>query len=229
MGQQIKRYQITDGIEIIQGDSLEVIPTLGTIQTVITDPVWPDCTANIPGKGNARKLLSAMCKKLPRGELQRLVVHLGCDTDPRFLEVIPDWLPFLRVCWLRHARPNSKGRLLNGSDVAYVFGKWPTPRVGNMVLSGEVTNTNNQKRFPGHPCPRRLTHVAWLVERFSDPGDVILDPFMGSGTTALACIQLDRKFIGIEIKPEYVSSAIERIKAELAQGRLFNPVTSRET
>ncbi len=72
-----------------------------------------------------------------------------------------------------------------------------------------------------HPCPKPLSWMEWLCDRASLPGDTIADPFMGSGTTGVACANLERKFIGIEIEPKYFDIACERIEAAYAQGRLF--------
>ena len=55
----------------------------------------------------------------------------------------------------------------------------------------------------------------------TDSGGVVLDPFMGSGTTGVACANLGRKFIGIEIEPKYFDIACSRIDAAYRQGRLF--------
>jgi site-specific DNA-methyltransferase (adenine-specific) len=63
--------------------------------------------------------------------------------------------------------------------------------------------------------------MEWLVNRASRSGETILDPFMGSGTTGVACANLGRKFIGIEIEPKYFDIACERIRAAQAQQRLF--------
>ena len=53
-----------------------------------------------------------------------------------------------------------------------------------------------------------------LVELFTDPGDIVLDPFCGSGTTGVACIRLGRRFIGIEKDAKYAAVAQERLLAE---------------
>ena len=60
-----------------------------------------------------------------------------------------------------------------------------------------------------------------LLYLFSNPNELICDPFMGSGTTGVACANLGRKFIGIEIERKYFDIACERIEAAYAQGRLF--------
>jgi len=67
-----------------------------------------------------------------------------------------------------------------------------------------------------HPCPKpqRLWNI--LIDKFSEENEIILDPFLGSGTTSRGCKDLKRNFIGIEINPEYCKIAEER----LAQGVL---------
>ena len=64
---------------------------------------------------------------------------------------------------------------------------------------------------PDHPCPKPLGLMELLVMQFTDPGETILDPFMGSGTTGVACAKLGRKFIGCEIDPKYFEIAVRRI------------------
>jgi DNA modification methylase len=73
----------------------------------------------------------------------------------------------------------------------------------------------------GHPCPRPLNQVRHIIEQWVKPESVVLDPFMGSGTTGVACATLGRAFIGIEIEPKYFEIACERIRAAQAQQRLF--------
>ncbi len=55
-------------------------------------------------------------------------------------------------------------------------------------------------------------------------GETILDPFMGSGTTGVACVQLGRKFIGIEIEPKYFDIAVKRIEKAFEDQALFEPL-----
>ena len=86
---------------------------------------------------------------------------------------------------------------------------------------------NGGKRYPGsvlyfsnghgdqtsfHPTEKPLAIMKWLVMTYTNPGDTILDPFMGSGTTGVACIQTDRNFIGIEIDEDYFNIAKKRIE-----------------
>ena len=76
-------------------------------------------------------------------------------------------------------------------------------------------------RTKGHPCPRPLNGTKHLLDALSEKGDIILDPFMGSGTTGVAAVKLGRRFIGIEIEPKYFDIARRRITQALAQPDLF--------
>ena len=64
--------------------------------------------------------------------------------------------------------------------------------------------------------------MRWLVNKASLPNETILDPFMGSGTTGVACVNLGRKFIGVEIEPRYFDIACKRIDEATRQPRLFS-------
>lgn len=68
-----------------------------------------------------------------------------------------------------------------------------------------------------HPTPKPVDLMLRLIEQFTDPGEVVLDPFCGSGTTGVACLRLGRRFIGIEKDAHYAAVARERLAAE-AQG-----------
>jgi site-specific DNA-methyltransferase (adenine-specific) len=63
--------------------------------------------------------------------------------------------------------------------------------------------------------------MRWLVKLASLPGETVLDPFMGSGTTGIACLEHGRRFVGIEVDPGYFALAVERLEAVSRQGKLF--------
>lgn len=183
---------------------------------VITDPVWPNAPDGMfPTVVSPGALFAEVAALLPR-IARRLIVVLGCGSDPRMLVSVPIDLAFVRICWLRHNVPSYAGTILNSGDVAYVFGdhKAVYPR---RVLPGECTSSS---RVPmcveagEHPCPRRLAHMLWLVDHFTAPEDVVIDPFAGSGTTGVAALRLGRSFVGIESDPRWHALAIERLQAE---------------
>ena len=76
---------------------------------------------------------------------------------------------------------------------------------------------------PDHPSPKPLNVMMWFIESITKPGDTVFDPFMGSGTTGVACLKLGRNFIGCELKTEYFAIAESRIKSAALQQNLFTP------
>jgi len=93
------------------------------------------------------------------------------------------------------------------------FGNWipvviagERPKSGQDVLSFKIGGYK-----PNHPSPKPISCMMKLVDRLSEKGETILDPFMGSGATGVACKELGRNFIGIEIEPKYFEIAKQRI------------------
>jgi site-specific DNA-methyltransferase (adenine-specific) len=66
-----------------------------------------------------------------------------------------------------------------------------------------------------HPTEKPLSLISWLIKTHSNEGDTVLDPFLGSGTTAKTAKSLNRNYIGIEINPDYVKIAEDRLKQEV--------------
>jgi len=204
---------------VLHGDARAVLETLhlevepsGVV--VVTDPVWPNAPRGMfPGVEDPAELFAAAARHFPR-LARRVIVHLGCASDPRFLAGVPAELPFVRVCWLRYAKPTYYGTVLGSGDVAYVYGSNEGPE-GATVLPGECTSVDAKGRDTDeHPCPRKMEHVLWLIRTFTKRSDLVIDPFAGSGTTGLACARLGRSFLGIERSEEYVSIIRRRLDAE---------------
>lgn len=107
--------------------------------------------------------------------------------------------------------------MLYSADVAYVFGDKRKPD-GASVMPGEMSTSSRGHRVENHPCPRNLRGVEWLVRWFTAPGEIILDPFAGSGTTAHATIMQGRRFLGWEIDPVYHAAAMDRLRGLLPLG-----------
>jgi DNA modification methylase len=79
----------------------------------------------------------------------------------------------------------------------------------------------------GHPTQKPEALMKWCIDQADNP-NIILDPFMGSGTTGVAAVQMGRKFIGIEREPKYFDIACERINNAQRQTSLFEPITKPE-
>jgi site-specific DNA-methyltransferase (adenine-specific) len=213
---------------IYHGDAREIIASLNA-DRIITDPVWPNADARLQGAADPQRLLS---ETLAAASAKTIVLQLGRASDPRFLAAVPSSWPFLCVRWLRYAVPSYNGRVLTDADVAYAFGVAVPSAPGRRVIPGvtlsvrgEMPRGHGRNRSAAqyaatqdalpHPAARHLRHLLWLVNWFSDPGETVLDPFCGTGTTLRACKDSGRRAIGIEIEERY---------CEIAAGRLAQQV-----
>lgn len=213
----MRPYYQASGVTIWHGDALEVLPQLElspATAVCVTDPVWPNAPEGLFPVEDPEALFAAAGKQLER-LVRRVVVQLGCSSDPRFLRAVPGSFPFVRVCWLRYAVPSWLGTVLGSGDVAYVFGSKEPPS-GRKVLPGEVTSSDPRGReAQGHPTPRKREHVRWLVGNFTRPGDTVLDPFAGSGTTLIAAKDAGRTAVGIEREERFCELAARRVAQEV--------------
>ncbi len=80
---------------------------------------------------------------------------------------------------------------------------------------------NNFTREQLHPTQKPVALLEYLIKTYTNEGDIVLDNTMGSGTTGVACVNLNREFIGIELDENYFKIAEKRIKEAQSQGRLF--------
>ncbi len=203
-------------VRLILGDCLDVLKTLpsGSVDAVITDPPY--------GVGKA-----AWDAEFPTAwydEARRVAKTVAVITGSSGLK---DTIPlvgedFLDVMSFRNMNGMTRGPL--------GFGNWLA-----VVVAGEKPKQGqNAFRFyvkgnmPDHPSPKPIEFMQLVVQRLSSEFATILDPFMGSGTTGVACLQTGRNFIGVEIDPAYFAIAEKRIKAEQERFPLFDKAPEQQ-
>ena len=112
----------------------------------------------------------------------------------------------------RLAKLSETDKIRDESRAGSGFGKNVSNWIGrDMVYPTNVIHMATETGNKNHSAVFPLDLPEWFIKLFTKPGDVVLDPFVGSGTTALAAIELGRRFIGIEINSEYVELSKERI------------------
>jgi len=120
----------------------------------------------------------------------------------------PDWI----ICWHKPAAVSfNRFGGFNAWEPILVYGKIAKgKRLGQDYL---LVHTMNFSRGieTGHPCPKPLELWEILIDKFSNEGNTVLDPFMGSGTTAVVCRKFNRKCAGYDINPEYVEMTQQRV------------------
>ncbi len=185
------------------GDCLEILPTLGPVDAVVTDPPYGVGFADWDNSRPSDKWFSEIKRLSPS-----CAVH--CAQGEMWAWPRPDWV----MAWFM---PGSVNRTKAGNfrhwEPVLVYGK-EKAQVDSKVFKPIGAERN------GHPCPKPDAIEMWLVNVFSREGEMVLDPFMGSGTTGVACANLGRRFIGIEIEPKYFDIACKRIRDAYAQPRL---------
>ena len=218
-----------DGGIIYQGDCLEIMPLLAdkSVDLVLTDPPYgidldTDCSSMVSKLGN---------KSIPAGLRGKKYDKVVGDKDFDFLpfwEMVKDirkhiyfggdyFLP--RDIFLRGSMSIWDKRLTDSADK--MFGScfetiWFLPRQKRDIIrykwAGVFGMEKEKQRVRLHPTQKPIALMKRLLLIHSKGNDLILDPFMGSGTTGVACKELNRNFIGIEISKTYYDIACERIK-----------------
>jgi len=122
----------------------------------------------------------------------------------------PDWL----ICWYKGSVGTAAYIGFNDWEPHLVYGK-------NNTNMHDYFKATPEPQTNGHPCQKPIKWARWLITRATKENDIVYDSFMGSGTTAIACIKEKRFFIGSEISSKYVEISNKRIKIELSQLKLF--------
>jgi DNA modification methylase len=193
------------------GDCLDLMREIpdGSVDVVITDPPY--------GLGNKMKGGSWGYTKDEPMEWDSSTAHKAIQEAIRVSRNQIIWggnyyqLPISR-CWLSWDKPDSPPSMsdfeLAWTNFDKISSRFRYPIGGY-----------NKERV-GHPTQKPVALMVWCIEKYTNPDDLVLDPFIGSGTTAVAAIRTGRRFIGIELDPGYCDIARKRIAAEQAQCRL---------
>jgi DNA modification methylase len=226
------------------GDCLEVLASIETVDQVITDPPYEqlmhDLHASVKLRrndgGSERKELGFAGIDEIRPAFVQHVKRINRGWLLAFCNVEGVWhwrsalidggLKFKTTCiWVKpDATPKLNGQ---GPALAYECITTTWCGAGHARWNGGGKRgvftypTNNPDRTGLHPTEKPVRLMRELVHLFSDSGQVVLDPFMGSGTTGVAAVQLGRDFIGIEREPKYFDMACKRIEDAQRQGNLF--------
>ena len=215
-----KPYYEDGSVTIYHGDCRELLPDIEA-DVLVTDPPYgvefkgkrTKHTTKFTGGYASTKDDSAVLAELILPTIRHLlkgravvtpgVRNLFAYPEPSHIGAIyyPSGAGMSRwgfLCW--------QPILFYGPDPHLTDGKGSRPDSFTTTVAAEKN---------GHPCPKPLETMAWLINRCSREGETILDPFMGSGTTLRAAKDLGRKAIGIELEERYCEIAAERCSQEV--------------
>ena len=203
---------------LYQGDCMDILPTLGSVDAVITDPPYGIGKIN-QGGGRPEHFKDTL--KWDLDALSGNLLHLVLSKADKSILWGGNYfkLPPSR-CWLAWTKPDAVPSMAN-IELA-----WTNLNQNAKHIICSIAQTNAE-RVP-HPTQKPLKVMLFTIEQAGNP-ETILDPFMGSGTTGVAAVQLGRKFIGIEREPKYFDIACQRIEQAVAQGQLFTPEPVKQT
>ena len=231
-------HTINDRAWLWHGSNLDLYPKLGNVDHVITDPPYSASThrydrwarndegevAEVGMTFAALEEQDAKCLSMFCAEH----VIRGWALIFSDLDTLPDWqhaaelatydtdgeMRFNRAnIWVKtNPKPNMSGR---GPGVGYEF-------VSSFWCGGGHTSwngggkagvfTHGGRGTKSHPTEKPLSLMRELIQLFTNPGDVIFDPFMGAGTTGVAALECGRRFIGAELDAGYFDTAVKRME-----------------
>lgn len=245
-----KHKEVIGDCTLYLGDSLTVLEHLDEVHTIIMDPPYSSgarTTAQLRGRGGMSRKDEWKENPLPNDRLSVngfswLMRQVGLEAqrllvDGGSLLSFIDWrqYPTLYGCiescnfqiinlvvWDKEIFGMGNG--FRNQHELILHASKGTPR----IFDRSVPNVIGSKRIASsdlHPTEKPVGLLEELVRVCADRGETVLDPFMGSGTTGVAALKNGRRFIGIELDPNYFEVACERIRKAQAQPDMFRPKT----
>jgi len=195
--------------QIICGDCLDVMNDWpdNCVDLVLTDPpygVGLDYDVYEDTEENWRKMFLSLIPNAKR--VAGMTIMPSCQIKKMpfiYANHPPDWL----ICWYKGSVGTAAYVGFNDWEPLLVYGK------NKGVCMHDFLHCTPRSFDNGHPCPKPIEWAEWLISRTTKAGDLILDPFCGSGTTCVAAKMLGRNYIGIDISEEYCQISRERIGA----------------
>ena len=235
--------------KIILGDCFRVMKDIpdGSIDLIVTDPPYVVTRQHDGGKMFTEKKLDDYYTHLENAnlctgydikqfanEVMRLQggkvnAYIWCNKAqiPVYFDMYVGKFgcKFEIICWHKqNALPTFSNKYLTDTEYCLYFhtGGFTRPKCYEDARTYEVSYINHadKKRWK-HPTIKPVGLMQRFIRNSSKEGDTVLDPFIGSGTTAVACIRENRNYIGIENNEEYFKTACERVKLEQQKLRLF--------
>ena len=177
----------------------------GSVDAIITDPPYPN-------------RLGLFDETLVDG---LAMLYLGCKKARKYVVFFwnpfdvpsppPGWHEVARHVW---HKPDTKS--ITHWETIVVWSREPKQRISR-VWSIPILDYRSLRDWKPHPTQKPVKLIRYLLEQYTTEGDLVLDPFIGSGTTAVACQQMKRHFIGIELSTEYAQIATSRLREPKAE------------
>lgn len=223
-----ERIEVIGDAVLIQADCRDVLPTLGKVDAVVTDP--PYGLGEAAGANKSRSKLAVAkdygCSDWDDKPIDATLLRMVRDAGRwqiifggNYYECPPT------ICWLVWDKKNGANDFAD-CELAWTNLPKAVRRIvwewNGFIRKGEMSRKAGQWSLRNHPTEKPVGVMEWCIGHLPEPSEIILDPFMGSGTTGVAAVQMGRRFIGIEREPKYFDIACKRIEDAQRQGRLFD-------
>jgi site-specific DNA-methyltransferase (adenine-specific)/modification methylase len=220
-----KRKEVIGSCTLFLGDCIEVMPTLGRVDAVVTDP--PYGILNLAGETKA-------VRKSPRqqgsGKLKNRVLNTAnveWDIAPsseffKLALAMSRWQIFWGGNYFD--LPPTRGVLVWDKEQPWPNFSQAELAWTNLDRPAAMYRANSGRAEPNkvHPTQKPVGLMTWCLT-FLPEASLVLDPFLGSGTTGVACAKMGRSFIGIERHEPYFDIACQRIRDAYLQADMFTP------
>jgi DNA modification methylase len=215
----VSRVEVIWRATLYLGDCREILPTLGKVDAVVTDPpygIGKDGQIRTTGGNGGRKAHDFLGwdAERPSAEVFALMLAAAGQSIIWGGNYFADMLPATGK-WLVW----DKGQRINQSD-----GELAWTSMGGALRIKTMNRVELLLDGTDHPTQKPVKLMKWCLSLIE--AQTILDPFMGSGSTGVAAVQMQRDFIGIEREPAYFDIACKRIEDAQRQGSLFSEVAA---
>lgn len=207
------RVETFDGVQLYLGDCREVMPTLSPVDAVVTDPPY--------GLGDWNNRGSNAGGPFDSDATQEWDKPIA-DDDIRMMRAISKYQIFWGANYYLGSLPRTKQMFVwnkgirrmhfNDCEIAWCSQWREACRMFDLSPAGLEKE---------HPTQKPLALMEWCVAQLPTDAGTILDPYLGAGTTGVACVNLGRRFIGIEVDERYFEISCRRIERALRQPRMF--------
>lgn len=210
-------------MQLLNADSLLKMSELaeGSIDAVVTDPPF-NAGKDFDNDDLPEKDFRAFCNRftleLYRLKPRNILVEVG-KNDVIMRQELERYFEFKYSICLNYTNSMRNGAV-GYANWGLVLWFADGGKCHNRYKDRLDSALNSTKDEFSHPSPKEVAHYQRLVCMFSEPGQKILDPFMGSGTTGIACVRSGRDFVGIEKDAAHFETAKKRIEQEQSQGQL---------
>jgi len=239
-----RREDLAEGVTLYLGDCLEILPTIGKVDHTFTDPPYEAVMqkkwgvlskAGLPSSHVRHESLGFDAIDEVRDDVAKAISEATTGWSVIFCmaEGVRAWRDALEAAgakykramvWIKpDAMPQFNGQ---GPSVGHemMVSAWHGKGHSKWNGGGRPGNFTFNKNTPGggeHPTQKPLPLIQELVNLFSSAGDLVCDPFLGSGTGGVAAVKAGRRFVGIEVNQTHFDTACRRIQAALREPDMF--------